>query len=114
MCADLLGHDQGLLVRDGLHLSGSQGVGGVAVVSQVELGAHEDDGDAGGVVFDLRIPLVAEVSRTKQQRDKSCEGQSSCVCVCVWLRVYLGFDVIEGWRADNRETDQKDVGLRVG
>lgn len=114
MCADLLGHGQGLLVRDGLHLSGSQGLGGVAVVSQVELGAHEDDGDVGGVVFDLRIPLVAEVSRMKRQRDKSCEGQSSCVWVWVWVRVYLGFDVIEGWRADNRETDQEDVGLRVG
>lgn len=27
---------------------------------------------------------------------------------------YLGFHVIEGWRADDRETDQEDVGLRVG
>lgn len=59
MCADLLGHGQGLLVRDGLHLAGSQGFGGRAVVSQVELGADQDDGDIGGVVFDLGIPLVA-------------------------------------------------------
>lgn len=62
MCADLLGDDQGLLVRDGLHLAGAEGVGGGAVISQVELGAHQDDGDAGGVVFDLREPLDAGMS----------------------------------------------------
>jgi hypothetical protein len=27
---------------------------------------------------------------------------------------YLCFDVIEGWRADDGEADQEDVGLGVG
>lgn len=63
MCADLLGHGQGLLVRDRLHLAGSQGLGGCAIVSQVELGADQDDGDIGGVVFDLGVPLAGCQSR---------------------------------------------------
>lgn len=58
MCANLLGHGQGLLVRDWLHLAGSQSIGCCAVVSQVELGADQDDGDIGGVVFNLGVPLV--------------------------------------------------------
>jgi hypothetical protein len=58
MCADLLGDGQGLLVRDGLHLAGAQGFGRGAVISQVELGADQDDGDVGGVVFDLGVPLI--------------------------------------------------------
>lgn len=58
VCADFLGHDQGLLVRDRLHLAGSQSLGCCAVVSQIELGAHQDDGDIGGVVFNLGVPLV--------------------------------------------------------
>lgn len=62
MCADLLGDGQGLLVRDGLHLAGAQGFGGGAVVSQVELGADQDDGDVGGMVLDLGVPLLRSVS----------------------------------------------------
>ena len=118
MCADLLGDDQGLLVRDGLHLAGAEGVGGGAVISQVELGAHQDDGDAGGVVFDLREPLhCGHVSRiggayTDHSPDlfKRCIGNRRDAA----RPSYLGFDVIEGGRADNREADQEDVGLRIG
>lgn len=59
MCANLLGHSQGLFVRDGLHLASAEGFRSRAVVSQIELGTDEDDGDIGGVVFDLREPLEA-------------------------------------------------------
>jgi hypothetical protein len=59
MCADLLSNSQGLFVGDGLHLASAEGLGGRAVVSQVELGADKDDGDIGGVVFDFREPLGA-------------------------------------------------------
>lgn len=61
MCADLLGDGQGLLVRDWLHFAGAQGFGRGAIISQVELGADEDDGDIGGVVFDFGVPLVFAV-----------------------------------------------------
>lgn len=57
MCANLLGYRQGLFVGDGLHLACAQGFRGRAIVSQIELGSHEDDGDIGGVVFDFREPL---------------------------------------------------------
>lgn len=57
MCANLLGYRQGLFVGDGLHLACAQSFRGRAIVSQIELGSHEDDGDIGGVVFDFREPL---------------------------------------------------------
>lgn len=71
MCADLLGHSQGLFVRDGLHLAGSEGFSGRAVVSQVELSANKDYGDVGGMVIDLGVPLENcdhGVSRVEAER----------------------------------------------
>jgi hypothetical protein len=57
MCSNLLGDGQGLFVRDRLHLSGAQGFDCCAVIAQVELGADQDNGDAGCVVFDFWEPL---------------------------------------------------------
>lgn len=54
---DLLGHGQRLLVRYGFHLSCAKAVCGRSIVSQVQLGTDEDDGNVGGMMFDLRIPL---------------------------------------------------------
>lgn len=62
--SDLLGHDQGLVVRDRLHALGSQTLQGGRVFSQVELGADEDDRDGRGMVIDLREPLNKEVSES--------------------------------------------------
>jgi hypothetical protein len=59
MCANFLGYSQGLFVGDGLHLACAKGFRSGAVVSQIELGTDKDDGDIGGVVFDLREPLEA-------------------------------------------------------
>jgi hypothetical protein len=55
--ANLLGHDQGLIIRYGLHSLGSQALQGSWVFSQIKLGADEDDGDRGRMVIDLREPL---------------------------------------------------------
>lgn len=57
MRSDLLGHDQGLVVRDGLHPLGAQALEGGGVFSQIKLGADEDDGDRWGVMVDLGKPL---------------------------------------------------------
>lgn len=59
MCADLFGHSQGLFVGNGLHFACAEGFCGRAIVPQVELGANEDNGNIGGVVFDFREPLIA-------------------------------------------------------
>jgi hypothetical protein len=55
--ADILSHNQGLVVRDGLHALGAQTLQRGGVFSQVQLGADEDDGDGRRVVVDLREPL---------------------------------------------------------
>lgn len=81
VCSNLLGHGECLFIRDGFHLSCTKGLRGRLVVSQIQLGADEDDGNVGCMVLDLRIPL--------------------------------GFHVVKGWRADDREANEKDVGLRV-
>lgn len=57
MCANFLGDSQRLFVGDGLHLACAEGFRSRAVVSQIELGTDEDDGNIGGVVFDLGEPL---------------------------------------------------------
>lgn len=57
MRADLLRHRQGLLVGNRLHFPLAEGLGGCAVVSQIELGADQDDRDVGGMVFNLGEPL---------------------------------------------------------
>lgn len=57
MRADILSHHQGLVVRHWLHTLGAQALERSGVLSQVELGADEDDRDGRGVVVDLREPL---------------------------------------------------------
>lgn len=57
MCSDFLGDAQGLLVGDRLHFAGSEGFEGCAVVAEVQLGADQNDGDIGGVVFNFWEPL---------------------------------------------------------
>jgi hypothetical protein len=56
---DLLGHHDRLLVLDGRHLLLPQRLLGALVVSQVELGADEDDGHPRRVMVDLGVPLGA-------------------------------------------------------
>ena len=60
MGADLLGHGQRLLVGYRLHLSLAQGGDGRVVVPQIELGADQDDGHTGRMVFDFGEPLDQE------------------------------------------------------
>jgi hypothetical protein len=80
MCANLLGHGQSLFVGDSFHLACAEGFCGRAVISQIELGTDEDNGDIGGVVFDFGEPL-SRVSRRKDWDDLAS--------------FYLRFDVIE-------------------
>lgn len=63
--ADLLGHDQGLVVRNWLHSLGSQALQGSGVLSQVKLSTDQDDWDRRCVVVDLGEPLEL---RTHSQR----------------------------------------------
>lgn len=54
---NLPGHGQALGVRDGRQLLVSQPLDGVLVVTEVQLGAHQEDGRVGAVVPHLRVPL---------------------------------------------------------
>jgi hypothetical protein len=54
---DIRSNLQGLLVCDGRHLLGAERFDGCGVLAQIELGANQDDGDAGGMVFNLGVPL---------------------------------------------------------
>lgn len=54
---DLSGHGQALGVGDRGELLVSQPLNGVLVISQIQLGAHQDDGRVGAVVSHLRVPL---------------------------------------------------------
>jgi hypothetical protein len=54
---DLLGDLHCLLILYGLHLALAQLLFDLGVVAQVELGADQDDGNAGCVVLYLGVPL---------------------------------------------------------
>jgi hypothetical protein len=54
---DLLGYHNGLFILYRRHLLLSQAFFGCLVIPQVELGADEDDGHAGRMMIDLRVPL---------------------------------------------------------
>ena len=56
--ANLLSDLHGLLVLDGRHFALAQLLAHFRVVAQVELGAHQNDGDAWGVVLDFGEPLL--------------------------------------------------------
>ncbi len=53
-------HGQALRVDNGGEFLLFQFFDGVLVVSQVQLGAHQDDGRVGAVVSHLRVPLWQE------------------------------------------------------
>lgn len=54
---NLFGHGQALGVGDGGEFLLLQLLDGVLVVSQIQLGAHQDDGGVGAVVSHLWVPL---------------------------------------------------------
>lgn len=57
---DFFGHGQALRVDDGGEFLLLQLLDSVLVVSEIQLGAHQDDGSVGAVVSDLRVPLRRE------------------------------------------------------
>lgn len=59
---DLLGASQRLLVGNGLHALLAERVESGGIVSQIELGADEDNRDARGVMIDLGVPLQARLA----------------------------------------------------
>ena len=104
---DLLGHLHGLLVLYRLHLTLSQLLLHLRVVAQVELGADEDDGHAGRMMFYFGVPLW-------KQSVTSSHVILECQCHSVRKAVpYLRLNIVKTRRADNAEADQEDVRLRV-
>ncbi len=111
MCADLLGAEQGLVVRHGLHPLLPQRLEGARVLPQIQLGADEDDGDIGGMMVDLGVPLCF----AGVEYSISLCSASSCLAGPQSHRgtAHLSLDVVERGRADDGEADQEHVGLGV-
>lgn len=113
MRLDLLGADQSLVVRNGLHPLRTQALDGCLVLSQIELGPNQDDWNVGSMVVDLGIPLV-KVSiamhdcTRRLPRPRAEEGKSEN------KETDLGLDVVERRRADDGKADQENIGLGVG
>lgn len=61
---DLPGHGQALRVGDRGELLVPQPLDGVLVISQIQLGAHQDDGCVGAVVSHLGVPLPSHRAHT--------------------------------------------------
>lgn len=54
---DLFGHRQSLWICNGGEFLLLQLLCGVLVISQIQLGTHQDDGSVGAMVSHLRVPL---------------------------------------------------------
>lgn len=54
---NLLGHGKALRIGDGGEFLLLEFLHGVLVISQIQLGAHKDDGSVGTMVSNFRIPL---------------------------------------------------------
>lgn len=98
--ADLLGTVDTHLECYRSHALLVQARNGIGVLAQIELGAHQDDGDAGGVMLNLGVPL-------------SGKSQHLLWSIRVGRVTNLGLDVVERRRADEGEADEEDVGLGV-
>ena len=59
--ADLVGHGLALLLGDGRLVLAGEVVDGLLVLSEIDLGADEDDGGVGAVVLDFAVPSVGDV-----------------------------------------------------
>ena len=101
---DLLGAQQGLVVRDGLHPLLSERLERGGVLSQIELGPDEDDGDVGCMVVDLGVPLLSAVNTLQPFPPSPDTGAEA---------PHLRLDVVEGRRADDGEADEENVGLGI-
>jgi hypothetical protein len=69
-------HGQTLGVGDGGQLLVPQPFNGVLVISQIQLGAHQDDWGVGAVVSHFRVPLR---QRVKVIRSKVKDGEQGWV-----------------------------------
>lgn len=73
---DLSRHGQPLRVGDGGKLLVPQPLDGVLVISQIQLGAHQDDGCVGAVVSHLRVPLGHRTHTNTRVHVHNAKGQS--------------------------------------
>lgn len=100
---NFLGANQRLLVRHGLHALLAKTLEGFGVLTKIELGADEDDGDVGRMMVNLGVPL-----RVTSMHVRGFERSQMSVSP------YLGLNVVERGGADDGEANQEDVGLGVG
>lgn len=68
---DLFGHRQALGVGDRRELLLLQLLHGVFVISQIQLGPHQDDGRVGTMVSHLRVPLQEDHNSEQRTSDGS-------------------------------------------
>ena len=116
---DVLGDPDRLLVLYGLHLALAQLLLDLGVVAEVELCADQDDGDAGRVVLDFGVPLLAGglAGFTYSFRILSHKHASSPHAVISTSSSsgypYLGLNVVKTRRRNDTEADQENVRLGV-
>jgi hypothetical protein len=73
--ADFLGANKRLLVRHRLHALLAQGLESSGVLTEIELGADKDDGNVGGVMFDLGMPLCLDVVERRRADDGKADQE---------------------------------------
>lgn len=68
MVTNLFGHGQSLGIRDWVELLLLQLFNGVFVISQIQLGANQNDGSVGTMVSHLRVPLQTQTQHLQMSQ----------------------------------------------
>lgn len=88
MVTNLFGHGQSLGIRDWVEFLLLQLFNGVFVISQIQLGANQNDGSVGTMVSHLRVPLQTQTQHLQVSQMQNFE---QC-CVCHSEHQYLAYD----------------------
>ena len=81
MSPDLLGADESLIVRYRLHSLRPQALKSCRVLSQVKLGADQDNGNVGRMMIDLGVPLSLDVVEGRGANDREADQEDICLRV---------------------------------
>lgn len=79
VCTNLLGHREGLFVRYRLHSLLPQGFHRSSVFSQIQLRAHQNDGNVGRMMLNLGEPFRFHIVERRRTDDRKTNQKNICL-----------------------------------
>lgn len=91
----LLSQSESLRVGDWCQLLLLQLLDGVLLVSQIQLGAHQDNGRGGAVVANLRVPLRrSKITGSEETWEKPSSSEAIIICWIVSIKTCINYSCV--------------------